>query len=223
MILTPHTPIQTAIAIAMSQELGDQVPFCLTVGSEVFSSEVKKTEMLMEAVRKSIGVRLRERKEIYEGEVTNIQPVEVENPITAYGGKAITRVQLTLKTDKGQRTLRLDPSIYDDLMKQKVSVGDVIYIEANSGAVKRMGRCDLYASENDIETDEWVPMPKGEVHKTKELVQHTTLYDFDKAGASQRDSKMLSLLNEVMGHRRTEINSRLRQEVDKALNSTSRR
>ena len=67
----------------MSQELGDQVPFCLTVGSEVFSSEVKKTEMLMEAVRKSIGVRLRERKEIYEGQVTQIQPVEVENPIAA--------------------------------------------------------------------------------------------------------------------------------------------
>ena len=94
-------------------------------------------------------------------------------------------MQLTLKTDKGQRTLRLDPSIYDDLTKQKVSVGDVIHIEANSGAVKRMGRCDLYAGENDLETDEWVPMPKGEVHKTKELVQHATLYDFDKAGASQ--------------------------------------
>src|SRR3954463_7438520 len=102
--------------------------------------------MLMEAVRKSIGVRVRERKEVYEGEVTQIQPMEVENPIAAYGGKAISRVMLSLKTDKGTRTLRLDPSIYDDLMKQRVSVGDVIYIEATSGAVKRMGRCDLYAT-----------------------------------------------------------------------------
>jgi DNA helicase TIP49 (TBP-interacting protein) len=32
-----------------------------------------------------------------------------------------------------------------------VTVGDVIYIEANSGAVKRVGRCDLYATEFDLE------------------------------------------------------------------------
>jgi hypothetical protein len=30
----------------------------------------------------------------------------------------------------------LDPSIYETLQKEKVEVGDVIYIEANSGAVK---------------------------------------------------------------------------------------
>ena len=31
---------------------------------------------------------------------------------------------------------QLDPSIYESLQKEKVEVGDVIYIEANSGAVK---------------------------------------------------------------------------------------
>ena len=40
---------------------------------------------------------------------------------------------------------------YDALTKEKVSVGDVIYIEANSGAVKRVGRSDAYASEFDLE------------------------------------------------------------------------
>lgn len=33
----------------------------------------------------------------------------------------------------------------------QVVVGDVIYIEASSGAVKRVGRCDLYATEFDLE------------------------------------------------------------------------
>ena len=33
-------------------------------------------------------------------------------------------------------SLQLDPSIYETLQKEKVEVGDVIYIEANSGAVK---------------------------------------------------------------------------------------
>lgn len=32
--------------------------------------------------------------------------------------------------------VQLDPSIYESLQKEKVEVGDVIYIEANSGAVK---------------------------------------------------------------------------------------
>lgn len=40
----------------MAQELGDKVPFCPMVGSEVFSSEVKKTEVLMENFRKAIGI-----------------------------------------------------------------------------------------------------------------------------------------------------------------------
>lgn len=39
---------KTAIALAISQELGPQVPFCPMIGSEVYSSEVKKTEILME-------------------------------------------------------------------------------------------------------------------------------------------------------------------------------
>ena len=34
---------KTALALAVAQELGPKVPFCPMVGSEVFSSEVKKT------------------------------------------------------------------------------------------------------------------------------------------------------------------------------------
>lgn len=36
----------------------------------------------------------------------------------------------------------------------------MIYIEANSGAVKRVGRCDAYATEFDLEAEEYVPLPK---------------------------------------------------------------
>ena len=53
----------------------------------------------------------------------------------------------------------------------QVTVGDVIYIEANSGAVKRVGRSDAFATEFDLEAEEYVPLPKGDVHKKKEIVQ----------------------------------------------------
>ena len=41
-----------------------------------------------------------------------------------------------LKTAKGTKQLKLDPSIYEGMQKEKVQIGDVIYIEASSGAVK---------------------------------------------------------------------------------------
>ena len=61
----------------------------------------------------------------------------------------------------GTKQLKLDPSIYESLQKEKVEVGDVIYIEANSGAVKRQGRSDTFATEFDLEAEEYVPLPKG--------------------------------------------------------------
>lgn len=46
---------KTALALAVSQELGTRVPFCPIVGSEIYSTEVKKTEALMENFRRAIG------------------------------------------------------------------------------------------------------------------------------------------------------------------------
>ena len=45
---------KTALALGIAQELGSKVPFCPMVGSEVYSSEVKKTEILMENFRRAI-------------------------------------------------------------------------------------------------------------------------------------------------------------------------
>ena len=85
------------------------------VGSEVYSAEIKKTEVLMENFRRAIGkilmiilqlhaylsknhlvtrgfhvksfvlnhlgLRIKETKEVYEGEVTELTPCETENPL----------------------------------------------------------------------------------------------------------------------------------------------
>ena len=141
---------KTALALGIAQELGPKVPFCPMVGSEVYSSEVKKTEILMENFRRAIGLRIKESKEVYEGEVTEITPEETENPLGGYG-RTISHVVIGLKTTKGSKQLRLDPSIYEALQKEHVNLGDVIYIEASSGAVKRVGRSDAFASEFDLE------------------------------------------------------------------------
>ena len=66
-------------------------------------------------------------------------------------GKTISEVIIGLKTAKGTKQLKLDPQIYETLQKERVETGDVIYIEANSGAVKRQGKSDAYATEFDLE------------------------------------------------------------------------
>ena len=68
---------KTAIALGMAKELGPKVPFVPMVGSEVYSSEVKKVEILMENFRRAIGLRIKENKEVYEGEVIELTPEEV--------------------------------------------------------------------------------------------------------------------------------------------------
>lgn len=209
---------KTAIALAIAQELGSKVPFCPMVGSEVYSSEIKKTEVLMENFRRAIGLRIKETKEVYEGEVTELTPVETENPLGGYG-KTVSHVVIGLKTVKGTKQLKLDPSIYESLQREKVEVGDVIYIEANSGAVKRQGRSDTFATEYDLEAEEYVPLPKGDVHKKKEVVQDVTLHDLDIANARpQGGQDIMSMMGQLMKPKKTEITDKLRKEINKVVN-----
>ena len=209
---------KTALALAISQELGTKVPFCPIVGSEVYSTEVKKTEALMENFRRAIGLRVRETKEVYEGEVTELTPEEAENPLGGYG-RTISHLLIGLKSAKGNKKLRLDPSIFEAMQKERVQVGDVVYIEANTGACKRVGRSDAYATEFDLEAEEYVPLPKGEVHKRKEIVQDVTLHDLDVANARpQGGQDIMSMMGQLMKPKKTEITDKLRQEINKVVN-----
>ncbi|KAF8883119.1 RuvB-like helicase 1 [Infundibulicybe gibba] len=208
---------KTALALAVAHELGAKVPFCPMVGSEVYSTEVKKTEVLAESFRRAIGLRIKETKEVYEGEVTELTPAEAENPLSGYG-KTVSHVVVGLKTVKGTKQLRLDPTIYEAIMKEKIVVGDVIYIEANTGAVKRVGRSDAYASAYDLESETYVPLPKGDVHKRKELVQDVTLGDLDAANARpQGGQDIMSVMGSLAKSGRTEVTEKLRREVNKVV------
>lgn len=212
---------KTALAMAMSKELGTKVPFCPMVGSEVYSTEVKKTSILMENFRRAIGIKIREQKEVYEGEVTELKPIETEDPMsTGTYSKTVSHVIVALRTSKGAKTLKLDPTIYENIQKQNVNVGDVIYIESTSGAVKRVGRSDQFASEYDLEADEFVPVPKGDVHKKREVVQDVTLHDLDVANAKPTGGSgdFSALMSSIIKQKKTEITDKLRTEINKVVN-----
>ncbi len=52
------------------------------------------------------GLRIKETKEVYEGEVTELTPCETENPMGGYG-KTISHVIIGLKTAKGTKQLKV--------------------------------------------------------------------------------------------------------------------
>lgn len=55
---------KTAIAMGISKALGEDAPFVTISASEVFSMDMSKTEALMQAFRKAVGVRIKEETEV---------------------------------------------------------------------------------------------------------------------------------------------------------------
>jgi RuvB-like protein 1 (pontin 52) len=70
-----------------------------------------------------------------------------------------------------------------------------------------------------LEAETYVPIPKGEVHKKKEIVQDVTLHDLDVANAQPNGGKdVLSMVNQLMKPKKTEITDKLRKEINKVVN-----
>ena len=74
--------------------------------------------------RRAIGLRIKENKEVDEGEVTEITP---EESASSGYGKVLQFVVVGLKTVKGTKQLKLDPTIYDSILKEKVQVSRKTY------------------------------------------------------------------------------------------------
>ena len=66
----------------------------------------------------------------------------------------------------------------------------MIYIEANSSA--DCGAVGRVRDGFDLEAEEYVPLPKGDVHKRKEVVQDVTLHDLDLANAKPQGGRTSS-------------------------------
>lgn len=63
-------------------------------------------------------------------QVTELSPEEAENTMGGYG-KSISHIIIGLKTVKGTKQLKLDPTIYDALIKEKVMHAIYCWISLN--------------------------------------------------------------------------------------------
>ncbi len=209
LLVGPPGTGKTAIAVAIAKELGEDTPFVALSGSEIYSAEVKKTEVLMHAVRKSIGVRIREHRKVYEGVVKELKVRRARHPLNPY--VLIPReARITLATRDDELTISVGEEIAAQLLQMGVRKGDVIWIDAETGRVYREGRARGFeeARRYDVEAERYVEMPKGTVKKDKEIVRVFTLHDLDIAAQQSSITALLGFFAE------REISPEVRQRVD---------
>ena len=204
---------KTAIAIAMARELGEGTPFVSLNASEIYSLEKKKTEVLMQAIRRAIGVRVRERRRVFEGVVAEIKYLRRRSAFAPY--HALAGAELVLETTEDSRRLRVPPEIAEQLLALGVRRGDVIVIDAETGFVRRIGRGRgkgkrLY----DLELFREVEIPEGPVEKYKEIVRVFTLHDLDVSSAA-REAMLGGLFGFLTFER--EIDDEIRRSTDKTV------
>ncbi|EXJ93348.1 RuvB-like helicase 2 [Capronia coronata CBS 617.96] len=197
---------KTAIALAMAQSLGPDVPFTMLASSEIFSLEMSKTEALTQAFRKSIGVRIKEESEIIEGEVVEIQ---IDRSVS--GGNK--QGKLTIKTTDMETVYDMGTKMIDSMTKERVMAGDVISIDKSSGKITKLGRS--YTRSRDYDAmgadTKFVQCPEGELQVRKEVVHTVSLHEIDVINS--RTQGFLALFSGDTGEIRSEVRDQINTKV----------
>lgn len=206
---------KTALAIAMAKELGRDVPVVLLTASEIYSAEIKKTEFLTQALRRAIGVRIRETRRVYEGKVEELSIRQEPHPYNPYVKIPVGGTIRLATTDSSQK-LSMDQSFAISILREGVETGDVIQIDVDGGRVVKLGKSREAAEKEkvDLSAVEVVDVPSGPVMKTKEFVYTVTLHDLDMAH-SRSSVGFFGLL--FGGEGRKEISSETRNAVDEMV------
>lgn len=184
LIVGPSGTGKTAIAVAMARELGEDTPFVAINGSEVLAAD-NKAEFLMQALRRAIGVRMRDEREVVTGVVTDLKYLKKNTPFYPYPVLGGAKVTLETKDDSG--TFTVGPEVAQQFQELGVRKGDVIMIDVNTGEVRRLGRVKEKAAVSfDIDVEQSVEIPSGKVRSRREIVRTLTLHDIDASIAAQR-------------------------------------
>jgi TBP-interacting protein len=111
-------------------------------------------------------------------------------------------------------TLNVGQEIASQLREIGIRKGDVIYIDAQTGAVHLVGRAEVEGAKTyDVDIVKKIEIPKGPVKKEKEIVRTFTLYDLDLSLALRKAS-FFSLFGFVSER---EIDPELRRQVDESV------
>ena len=199
---------KTAIAIGIAKELGKDVPFIYLSASEIYSAEYSKTEALMRAIRKAIGVKIKDLREVIEGEVKKLEVKMAPHPYNPYQ-QVPESIKITIATRDEERTFSAGTEIALAFLQQGIREGDIIMIDKETGKVTKLGRSKEAPRLYDIEGEEYLDRPTGPIIKEREFIYVMTLHELDIRRA--RGGSLLSLFFTTS---EKEISSDVRKEVD---------
>ena len=206
---------KTAIALAIARELGSGVPFLAISSSEIFSAERKKTDVLMDAIRQTIGVRIREMRDVYEGEVTDVNVKWASSAYNPYQ-RVPEGVRIALETEDERKTIEAGAAVAERVAQGGVRDGDVIQIDADTGRLSKLGVSERIGKRYDIGEAEVVAKPSGPVLKKKEFVYTLTLADLDEIIMKRRGGGgFFSLF--LGGTTKKEVNPEVRAAADQQV------
>ena len=202
----PPSTGKTAIAMGMAQGLGSDVPFTMLAASEVFSLEMSKTEALTQALRKSIGVRIKEESEVICGEVVELQ---IDRSVTG----ANKQGKLTIKTNDMETVYDMGTKMIDSMTRERVLAGDVISIDKASGRISKLGRS--YTRSRDYDAmgadTKFVQCPDGELQQRRDVTHTVSLHEIDVINS--RTQGFLALFAGDTGEIRAETRAQIDTKV----------
>lgn len=206
---------KTAIAVGIARELGEDVPFVQLSGSQIYSAEVSKTEVLIRAMRKAIGVRFREYRRVLEGEVVKFEPHFAPHPYNPYQ-RIVREAKITLRTKKERVTLTVGPSVAQEMISKGVEEGMVIMIDKEGGHVSVLGISkEASVPKYDVGRIPMVDVPDGPVEKEREFIYLTTLDELDELFHKRYSGGGFFSLLFGGREERKEIDPETRMQVDK--------
>lgn len=211
LLVGPPGTGKTALAVAIAKELGEDTPFTALNATELYSTEMKKAEVLTQAIRKSIGIRIRQKRLVYEGVVKELKVKIARSRLNPYY-QAPVGAEITLKTKNDELKLTVGESVAEQLVRLGIRKGDVIWIDAETGNVVKEGKAKEEVK-YEVAGGRLVETPSGPVKKEKELVNTFTLNDLDLNLALQSIS--ISSLFSLWTER--EISDDVRKQVDKLV------
>ena len=202
----PPSTGKTALALGLAQELGPKVPFTNLSASTVYSLQVSKTEALTQAVRRSMGVQIKEETEIIEGEVVEIQMDSMLENNKKQG-------RLTLCTTEMETVYDLGAKMIGMLQKEKIQAGDVVRIDKASGRISKLGRSFSRSRDYDAVSAQtkFVATPEGELLQRQTVTHTVSLHEMDVINSRQQG--FLALFAGDTGEIRDEIRDQIDTKV----------